>query len=65
VLDDKGTLNSISSDEGSKLSEGEETFINEMMEKTQEFLKNFNYDVKDIGYSLSSAVLRIKVKLPL
>lgn len=44
----------------------EETeFINEMMEKTQEFLKNFNYDVKDIWYSLSSAVLRIKVKLPL
>jgi DNA segregation ATPase FtsK/SpoIIIE-like protein len=55
----------VNSSNGLNVSNEEEGFINEMMGKTQEFLKNFNYDVKDIWYSLSSAVLRIKVKLPL
>lgn len=64
VLDNQPSTNTNSLNL-SNLSGEEEGFINEMMDKTQEFLKNFNYDVKEIWYSLSSAVLRIKVKLPL
>lgn len=43
----------------------EQEFIDDMMVRTREFLENFKYEVREVTYSLSSSVLRIKVKLPL
>lgn len=43
----------------------EAVYINWMKDKVKEFLENFNYQVTEVGHSLSNSVLRVKIKLPL